>query len=200
VSERIVQSHSAEAPARLTPTASWVMLQSVDVAVVGLLGIIVGALLGGVVQVGVARVERRATTRRAARLLYGDHVIALSAVRSMAGMEFWWSDEAAPTLDGWRRYREDLAGAMPGPDFQTVDGAFYRVAGLEMWRRVGLAARNNVEEAHHTVNQLEAAGLILLRTGYRGKELDAMESELAEYHENPWADSEESSETADGGA
>jgi hypothetical protein len=46
----------------------------------------------------------------------------------MAGLGFWWTDESAPPLEDWRRYREVLAGSMYGPDFQTVDGAFHRVA------------------------------------------------------------------------
>jgi hypothetical protein len=75
----------------------------------GLLGIAVGALLGGVVQAGVAAYERSQGSTRAARLLFGDHYIALSATRSMAALGVWWSDDSAPPLDDWRRYRESAA-------------------------------------------------------------------------------------------
>jgi hypothetical protein len=160
-------------------------------ALIGILGLIVGILLGGVVQVGVARYERKQSSKRAARLLFGDHYLALSAIESMGAMEFWWSEEAAPPLDDWRRYREALASAMWGPDFQTVDGAFHRVANLETWRRAGLEAADCKDDAIKAANQLKEAGGILLVEGFSGRELAQLEREMDDLHaEASWVTEE----------
>ena len=100
----------------------------------------------------------------------------------MAAMQFWWSDEAAPPLEDWRRYREALSGAMHGPDFQTVDGAFHRVANLETWRQAGLEASGLADDARDAAKQLEEVGGILLVKGFSGKELDQMQREMEESH------------------
>jgi hypothetical protein len=166
-------------------------------ALVGLVGVVVGVLLGGGVQVVVARLDRRAAARSAARLVYGDPILALSAIRTMAALEFWWSDEAAPPLEDWRHLRQALAGSLSGPDFQTVDGAFYRVAGLETWRKAGLKPEDQVDDARAAAEQLQRAGRILLDTGFRGKEREAMEREMRHYHHDPWADEDENRNVSD---
>jgi hypothetical protein len=153
-----------------------------ETALVGLAGVLIGTLLGGGVQIAVNRHDRRMASRRAARLLFGDHWLASSAVKSLRDLEYWWSDEMKPPLDGWQRYREQLAGAMYGPDFQTVDGAFYRVAGLEDARRAGLKPADLRDEASVAYQQLYEAGGLLLVEGFRGRELKAMRAEMeAEY-------------------
>jgi hypothetical protein len=160
----------------------------VTTALIGVGGVVIGVLLGGGVQVGVEKLNSRAATRRAARLLFGDHLLALVAVRSMVGIGVWWSDETAPPLDDWRRYREALAGTMNGSDFQTVDGAFHRVADLERWRRAGLDAPSQADSGREAVAQLEEVGGILLQVGFKGNELKQMERELADDQANPWAE------------
>lgn len=166
-------------------------------ALVGLVGVVVGVLLGGGVQVVVARLDRRAAARSAARLLYGDHILALSAIRTMAALEFWWSDEAAPPLEGWRSFRGALAAWLGGQDFMTVDGAFYHVAGLETWRKAGLKPQDQVEDARIAVEQLHRAGRILLDVGFRGNEHDAMEREMQDYHRDPWAEDSDAHSASD---
>lgn len=160
-------------------------------ALIGLLGAVLGVLLGGGVQVGVGWIERRAAARRAARLLFGDHLLALVAVRSMAALGVWWSDESAPPLDEWRRYREALAASIYGPDFQTVDGAFHRAADLERWRQAGLEAADCVDAAREAARQFVDVGGILLTKGFGGREYAAMERELSEAQVNPWDDDTE---------
>lgn len=155
-------------------------------ALIALAGGLVGVLLGGGVQVAVEERNHRAATRRAARLLYGDHLLALVAVRSFVGLAYWWSDESAPPLEDWRRYREALADKMSGRDFQTVDGAFHRVADLDRWRRARLAPDGFEGEGQEAVKQLERVGEILLRVGFKGKEHRELRSELGGYQENPW--------------
>jgi hypothetical protein len=147
-------------------------------ALVGLAGVLIGTLLGGGVQLVVNWHDRRMASRRAARLLFGDHWLASSAVKSLNDLEYWWSDEMKPPLEGWHRYREELAGAMYGPAFQTVDGAFYRVAGLEDSRRAGLKPADVREDAELAYKQLYEAGGLLLVEGFRGGELKAMQAEM----------------------
>src|SRR2546426_1230893 len=118
-------------------------------------------MLGGGVQVVVTRLDRRDAAKRAARLLFGDHYLALAAVRSMVALKVWWDEDSAPELRDWKRYREALAGSMYGPDFQTVDGAFHRVADLERWRRAGLKASDLVKDAKEAIDQLKEVGGIL---------------------------------------
>jgi hypothetical protein len=147
-------------------------------ALIGLIGVAVGVLLGGGVQLLVAWRERVGASRRAARLLFGDHLLALAAVRSLIEVEHWWSEDSAPPLSDWRRYREALAGAMEGTTFITVDGAFQRVSDLERWRRLGLSASDQKEEAIEARDQLYEVGGLLLTTGFSGREQKRMQTEM----------------------
>src|SRR5437773_1270748 len=125
-------------------------------ALIGLLGVVVGVLLGGGVQVGVAWLERRSAARRAARLLFGDHEFALNALTN-AAKGIWWEKTNAPSLEGWRKHREALAAAMDGIDFRAVDDAFQRIADIEAW--LGTEETTDIEEdARDAVEQLEKAG------------------------------------------
>ncbi len=159
--------------------------------VTALLGVIVGVLLGGGVQLFVAWRQRVWESRRAARLLFGDAWLAIVAIRSMANLGVWWRDESGPRLDDWNRYREALAGAMDGPAWMTVDGAFHRVANLETWRKVGLDASDQEDDAREAVDQLHEALTLLMQEGYKGKELRKVEHELGAIRDDPWADDDE---------
>jgi hypothetical protein len=145
------------------------------VAIVGLLGAVLGVLVGGGVQVGIARIERRSAARNAARLLWADHALALELVGSMVRRGQWWSDESAPTTANWHRYREALAGAIWGPGFVWVDGAFFAVDALERSRRDGVEAKDRAGAGRDAIKDLEEAGVILMRKGYRRKERIVME-------------------------
>ena len=127
-------------------------------ALVGLLGIVVGVLLGGGVQLIVTWRERKNALRRAARLLYGDYWLALSAVRSVAEVGVWWNDKSAPPLEHWRRYREPLADSNGRACLQTVDGGFHRVADLDRWRQAGLTPGDVEDEVKETTEQLYEVG------------------------------------------
>ena len=139
-----------------------------NTALIGLLGVVIGVLLGGGVQVGVAWLERRSAARRAARLLFGDHEFALNAL-SNAANGIWWEKTNAPPLEGWRKHREALAGAMDGVEFRTVDDAFQRIANIEAW--LGTEERADIEEdAREAAEQLEKAGVVLLREAFGRRE------------------------------
>jgi hypothetical protein len=147
-------------------------------ALIGLGGAILGVLLGGGIQLFVARRQRREQSRRAARLLFADLWLGASAVRSLRDIEYWWADEVKPRLDEGYRYREALAGAMWGPDFQTVDGAFTRIAELERWRLAGMKPEDMVSDARGADEQAyEAAGLFL-RHGFNRREYRAAAREM----------------------
>jgi hypothetical protein len=75
---------------------------------------------------------------------------------------------------------------MYGPDFQTVDGAFHRVADLDRWRRAGLDPTDLVAEAKEAVEQLQEAGGLLLLKGFSGREFRALRAEMDVAHEDPW--------------
>src|SRR5262249_12673272 len=107
---------------------------SVATAVIGFSGIVVGVLLGGGVQLIVSQSDRRAASKRAARLLFGTLALAIDAV-ALLKLGMFWDEKSAPPLDDWRSHREALAGAMDGPAFHTVDRAFFRVANLDNWIR-----------------------------------------------------------------
>jgi hypothetical protein len=148
---------------------------------VGLGSAILGVLLGGAVQIYVAHRERDAAARRAARLLFSDLWIGASAVRSLRDIEYWWAEEAKPPLEDWRRYREALAGAMHGPDFQTVDGAFTRIAELERWRKAEMKPEDMVEEAQTAAAQAHQAAGILIRSAFSRREYKAAAREMASW-------------------
>lgn len=145
-------------------------------ALIGLLGVVVGVLLGGGVQILVAKLDRRAESKRAARLLFGDAHFAENALAN-AAEGIWWQKANAPSLDGWRRYREALAGAMDGPAFQSVDGAFQRIANIEVWRETGEVGDLEVDAAEALEQMREARGLLLLE-GFSGEELARMQQEM----------------------
>jgi hypothetical protein len=166
----------------------------VSKTLIALLGVIIGVLLGGGMQIFFAWWERRQAGRRAARLLFGDHYLALSAIRSMAALGVWWNEMAAPPVSDWKQYREALAGRLGSHDFQTVDGAFHRAANLETWRRAGLDALDMTDQANEAAEQMTEAGGILLVTGFSGRELQAAEKEMNEAHANPWANDDDAAE------
>lgn len=148
------------------------------VALIGLGGAILGVLSGGGVQLFVAHRQRKADSRRAARLLFADLWIGSSAVRSLRDLEYWWAEEVKPRLEDWYRYREALAGGMWGPDFQTVDGAFTRIAELERWRVAGMEPADMVRDAREADEQAYRAAGLLLRHGFRHREYRAAVREM----------------------
>jgi hypothetical protein len=83
-----------------------------------------------------------------------------------------------PALDGWSKHREALAGAMDGPAFQTVDGAFYRVAKLDAWIKHGEELADLDVDAEETAQQLEEASTLLLIEGFSGGERERMQQEM----------------------
>lgn len=64
-------------------------------ALIGLLGIVVGVLLGGGVQILVWLQQRKGESKRAARLLYGDCHLAVDAV-GLVEMGLLWDEKSAP--------------------------------------------------------------------------------------------------------
>jgi hypothetical protein len=144
-------------------------------AIVGLLGVVVGVLLGGGVQLLVSWWERKAQSKRAARLLWGDCQLCREAVGWLKQDDpRQWYPASMPALDGWRKHREALAGAMDGPAFQTVDQAFYEVARLEAWIEHSDELTDLYLTAEDVDRQLREASKLLLLEGFSAREREQM--------------------------
>ena len=144
-------------------------------AIVGLLGVVVGVLLGGGVQLLVARQERKAQSKRAARLLFLDSQLCLQAVELLQGGDRRWYPPTTPALDGWRKHREALAGAMEGRSFQTVDSAFSAVARLDAFIEYNDDLQDFELSAEDAAQQLREASKFLLAEGFSDEERQRIE-------------------------
>jgi hypothetical protein len=109
-------------------------------ALFGLLGVLVGGVLGGGVQVAVAARERRQEARAAARLVFRDLWLAQDMLEAATRAETWWDPGFAIPLDDWRTYRKALASALPAEAWTTVDGAFHGLRVIEDARRQDVEA------------------------------------------------------------
>jgi hypothetical protein len=89
-------------------------------ALVGLIGVIAGALLGGVVNYVIERRKRWAAADAAGRLIAGE--LAATELRLQASSErkHWWAGDL-PT-EAWRTHAKDLGAELPGvlQDLSTV--------------------------------------------------------------------------------
>lgn len=90
-----------------------------------------------------------------------------------------------PPLDDWRRLREALAALMWRPDFQTMDGAFTRIAELERWRQADAEPGDMTDEARLAAGQAEKATGLLLRHAFSRREYRAASRRWRTGHRNP---------------
>jgi hypothetical protein len=103
-----------------------------DTALIGLVGVIAGAILTGGIQVAVGWFDRRLAARSSARLLYtelhaADEIIgALLETPIWSRMIFDWRQPGAM----WEKHREALARVLATDDFLKVSSAFSSIANL----------------------------------------------------------------------
>lgn len=71
---------------------------------------------------------------------------------------------------------------MWGPDFQTADGAFTRIAELERWRQANAKPEEMVAEARKTADQAHLAAGILIHNAFSGREYRAAAREMEAGH------------------
>lgn len=101
-------------------------------ALIGFLGVIVGALVSGGVQSVVGRVDRARDARSAARLLYMQLHEAQQAIEDLAVRRDWSEMITDWTSFGtaWDRHAEALAGVLGTREFMKVSSAFGCLASL----------------------------------------------------------------------
>jgi hypothetical protein len=101
-------------------------------ALVGLIGVIAGALVSGGVQSAVSRVDRARDARSAARLLYMQLHEAQQAIEDLQDRQNWFEMITDWTSFGaaWERHCEALARVLRTVDFMYVSSAFACLASL----------------------------------------------------------------------
>lgn len=142
-------------------------------AVVGLVGVVVGAVVtGGITAVGSWRARRRAA-RAALRLIHGDLMQGLLLMEEATDSGQWWLPPAELPTTRWERHREALAGSQLSFDeWTTLDATFARYAQIEAVRAQGSATGNltgalNYAQRHHFAGTyeltLESNGVVTRR-------------------------------------
>ncbi|MEA2248072.1 MAG: glucose 1-dehydrogenase [Solirubrobacteraceae bacterium] len=96
-------------------------------ALIGLLGIGVGALISGGLQALSRRQDRRIAGRVAARLLHGQLWTTLQAFDRGMAEDRWWPARYAADLETWREKRLALATTLSAAEYVKVAGAFDRI-------------------------------------------------------------------------
>jgi hypothetical protein len=94
-------------------------------AIIGLIGVVVGALLGGLTNAWVERRKRSAQAEAAGRIIAGDFEIAekqLGSAIEEDGTTVWWLGDL-PT-EGWKTNVKDLALAAPPNILRNVTRAY----------------------------------------------------------------------------
>jgi hypothetical protein len=110
--------------------------------VAALLGVVVGGLLSGAVQMTVAWRERQRAGRVAARLLYM-HLWWAEGGLDLTVKAQGWSDLAdwEGACAAWAEQRVALAGALNTNDFLVIAAAFTGIERLRKWSAADLAAK-----------------------------------------------------------
>ena len=159
-----------------------------DSVVSGLIGVVAGGLLTGGVQTAQGWRDRVRARRSAARLVFGDYVGALGALRFLRDTGIWWRDDLAPTVEDWRGYRTSLPAGIDGDAWTTVDGAFTQLGDLELSRRAAraiegdaplLADGTSVDSGREAYDAMERAGAELLSAGFTRRDRRRMRRNLA---------------------
>lgn len=98
------------------------------------MGIVVGAILSGTIQLFIDWRNRRTASRIAARVLFSDLFSAMEAYVEAVELKRWWRRGELP-LEGWKTYRDGLAAVMNGEKFNEVNAAFQNIEYYEAQRR-----------------------------------------------------------------
>jgi hypothetical protein len=105
-------------------------------AVFALIGIVIGAILSGTIQLFIDWRNRRTMSRAAARVVFADLYAAMESYAEAARKKRWWTRGDLP-LEAWHQYRDALAAVMDGDAFNIVNAAFQNVAYYDALRRAG---------------------------------------------------------------
>jgi hypothetical protein len=109
-------------------------------AVVGLLGVVAGAIVTGGVQLTIARFDRRRASRTAARLLYMQLWWAHNAMDRILENDAWDPRvEWGRFIDAWIEYRADLAQKLTTKHFLIVSAALTGIEQIGLCRADDLA-------------------------------------------------------------
>lgn len=117
-------------------------------AIFALIGIVIGAVLSGTVQIFIAWRARENGARAAGRILFADLITIHSAYVYATKHRDWWIEDL-PLAD-WKIYRNVLAVSMPDDLFHAVSGAMYETERDELWRNEGVAfSERRVDPKEH---------------------------------------------------
>jgi hypothetical protein len=106
------------------------------VALIGVGGVILGAIVSGTIQAAVARFDRRLDARSAARLLYMRLHEGAQAIEELRPRRDWakmitdWDSFGV----AWDKHSEALARVLNTKDFEVVSAAFSGIASLTQAR------------------------------------------------------------------
>lgn len=115
------------------------MLRAMDAQTVIALAGIAGTLIAGLggIYIG-ARLERKAedrredvATRRAARLIDADLMLAETGARMCVEKKKWWVSDQRLTSEGWQQYRDVIASRMQWNDWIAVTVAVEAIGDLQ---------------------------------------------------------------------
>lgn len=95
-----------------------------DKVLIAVVGVLVGALATGGLQVAMRFWELRLAARVAARIVQGDAYVAGAAFQLLDESKEWFRLDFDPALRTWAEHRTDLAAILSSPDWARV-GSFY---------------------------------------------------------------------------
>lgn len=150
-----------------------------DTALIGLVGVIAGAILTGGIQATVGWFDRRLSARSSARLLFMEMHIANDAIGELLKNPNWsrmiidWHEPGMM----WEKHREALARVLGTDDFLKVSATFSSIANLARARDLDaeratpspggslpFSVPNDVLDSYGT--QTETAMRIILKAAY----------------------------------
>ncbi len=101
--------------------------------VVGLLGVIVGAILNGAVQDRQTEKGLASQERAALRLLSDDLLTVRATMRVAVRDREWWPPSWEFSWSAWDTYRELLAARMEDRDWDQIAAVFFKLRDLVKW-------------------------------------------------------------------
>ena len=162
------------------------------VAVIGVGGVLVGAVGGGAVQYFVARTDRRRAGHIAARVLYTQLHGAEASIGDLRPRRDWQNMITDWDAFGiaWDQYRDAVANILTTPDFAIVDSAFASIASLSRAKARDLAkpVPLGVPASFDTPDEIlggyletvQRAKRIVLKASFRYREVGAKRKALGE--------------------
>jgi hypothetical protein len=110
-------------------------------ALIGLIGVGVGALVTAGIQTWADWRRRRLESRTAARILFGELNEARMGLEQCLEEHGWWPDEFELAPRGlWRDYRDKLAAVMTNHDWHALAGALKYLERLQLNRDTAAAS------------------------------------------------------------